>query len=341
MSAAAPNERGLEPPASARSARPPVARVLAHPTTTMLLVLIGIAVFFAARAPSAFPTVDNARNLSADAAILLVLAVGATFVIVTAGIDLSVGSVLVFSSVIGAKAMERYGGEGVDTMLIGLVAALVAGVAWGLLNGMLVAKLKVPPFVVTLGSFGAAYGFALIITNGVDARSVPVRLVDFGNGRLLGIPEIALVAIVVTIAFGTLLSQTRFGRHTYAIGSNPESARRAGINVDRRLISIYTIAGLLAGLGGFLSLARFGTTTVAGHTTDNLQVITAVVIGGTSLFGGSGAMLGTAVGVFIPIVLANGFIVLGVLPFWQYVAVGAVLVLAVYLDQRRRARRLG
>ena len=327
------------PPAVRRE--PSASRWLSHPTTTMLLVLIGIATIFSLRAPSAFPTADNARNLSADAAILLVLAVGATFVIVTAGIDLSVGSVLVFSSVIGAKAMEHAGGEGLATMLVGLVAALAAGAGWGLLNGTLVAKLKVPSFVVTLGSFGAAYGFALIITNGVDVRSVPFRLVDFGNGRLFGIPELALVAILVTTVFALLLSQTRFGRHTYAVGSNEESARRAGINVDRQLIGVYTIAGLLAGLGGFLSLARFGTTTVAGHTTDNLQVITAVVIGGTSLFGGSGAMLGTAVGVFIPIVLANGFIVLGVLPFWQYVAVGAVLVLAVYLDQRRRARRLG
>ena len=315
-------------PARSRAA---LARSIAHPTTTMLLVLVGIVVIFSVLSPDAFSTSDNARNLAADAAILLVLSVGATFVIVTAGIDLSVGSVLVFSAVVGAKAMERVGGEGMGTMLVGLVAALAGGAAWGLLNGTLVAKLKVPPFVVTLGTFGAAYGLALIIVNGVD----------FGNGRVFGIPELALVALVVTIVFGIVLAKTRFGRYTYAVGSNAESARRAGINVDRQLIWVYTLAGLLAGLGGFLSLARFGTTTVAGHTTDNLQVITAVVIGGTSLFGGAGGMLGTAVGVFIPIVLANGFIVLGFVPFWQYVAVGAVLVLAVYLDQRRRARRLG
>ena len=325
-------------PARSRAA---LARSIAHPTTTMLLVLVGIVGIFSVLSPDAFSTSDNARNLAADAAILLVLSVGATFVIVTAGIDLSVGSVLVFSAVVGAKAMERVGGEGMGTMLVGLVAALAGGAAWGLLNGTLVAKLKVPPFVVTLGTFGAAYGLALIIVNGVDVRSVPIRLVDFGNGRVFGIPELALVALVVTIVFGIVLAKTRFGRYTYAVGSNAESARRAGINVDRQLIWVYTLAGLLAGLGGFLSLARFGTTTVAGHTTDNLQVITAVVIGGTSLFGGAGGMLGTAVGVFIPIVLANGFIVLGFVPFWQYVAVGAVLVLAVYLDQRRRARRLG
>lgn len=341
MSDIRPGDAAAEPARAGGSLPSALSRSLAHPTMTMLLVLLGIVVVFSALSSDAFPTTDNARSLAADAAILLVLAVGATFVIITAGIDLSVGSVLVFSSVIGAKAMEQVGGESLGTMLVGLVAALAAGVAWGVLNGVLVAKLKIPSFVVTLGTLGAAYGLALIITDGVDVRSVPFRLVDFGNGRLLGVPEIAIVALGVAAVFGILLSKTRFGRHTYAVGSNAESARRAGINVDRQLVCVYAIAGLLAGLGGFLSLARFGTTTVAGHTTDNLQVITAVVIGGTSLFGGAGWMLGTAVGVFIPIVLANGFIVLGVVPFWQYVAVGAVLVLAVYLDQRRRARRLG
>lgn len=316
-------------------------RFLARPTTTMLLVLAGIVIIFSALSPSAFPTLANARNILSDASILLVLAVGATFVIITAGIDLSVGSVLVFSAVIGAKAMEGVGGTHLGTMLVGLAAALASGLAWGTLNGVLVAKARIPSFVVTLGTLGAAYGLALIITGGVDVRSVPPGLVNFGNDRVLGIPELALAAAAVTVVAGVVLSLTVFGRHTYAIGASEESARRAGIDVERKLVTIYAVAGTLAGLAGFLSLARFGTTTVAGHTTDNLQVITAVVIGGTSLFGGSGWMLGTTIGVFIPIVLQNGFIVQDVIPYWQYVAVGAVLVLAVFLDQRRRARRLG
>jgi ribose transport system permease protein len=138
-----------------------------------------------------------------------------------------------------------------------------------------------------------------------------------------------------------VLHGTRFGRYTYAIGSNEEAARRAGIAVDRHLIKIYGISGLLAGLAGYLTLARFATTTIAGHTTDNLQAIAAVVIGGTSLFGGIGNIIGTVVGVFIPAVLQNGFVILRVQPFWQQVAVGAVLVLAVYLDQlKRRSREL-
>jgi ribose transport system permease protein len=135
------------------------------------------------------------------------------------------------------------------------------------------------------------------------------------------------------------LRATIYGQRTYAIGSNPESARRAGINVDRHIITVYSVAGLLSGFASFLSIARYGTTTIAGNQTINLQVITAVVIGGTSLFGGTGWMLGTCIGVFIPVVLANGFIILGIVPYWQYVAVGSVLIIAVTIDQRRRLRQ--
>ncbi len=313
---------------------------LSRPTTTMLLVLVGIVAVFSALSPRTFFTVGNAQGILSDVAILLVLAAGATFVIITAGIDLSVGSVLVFSAVVGAKVMEAVGGDGWSTIMIGLIVTLIAGAAWGVLNGLLIARARVPAFVVTLGTLGAAYGLALVISDGIDIRAVPTKLVDFGNGRWLGVPIIAIVAAAVTAVAGVVLALTVFGRRTYAIGSSAESARRAGINVERSLVQIYAIAGLLAGLGAFLTLARFGTTTIAGNSTTNLQVITAVVIGGTSLFGGVGWMFGTTIGVFIPIVLANGFIIRGVVPYWQYVAVGAVLIIAVLIDQRRRTRQL-
>ena len=145
-----------------------------------------------------------------------------------------------------------------------------------------------------------------------------------------------LIAFAVAIVFGIILAATRFGRYTYAVGSNEEAARRAGVTVDRHLIKVYALAGTLAGLAGFLSLARFSTTTIGGHATDNLRRIAAVVIGGTSLFGGIGTILGTVFGVFIPAVLQNGFVIVGVQPFWQHIAVGAVLIVAVYLDQLRR-----
>jgi ribose transport system permease protein len=191
---------------------------------------------------------------------------------------------------------------------------------------------------VTLGTLGMALGAALLITGGVDQRDVPFKLVEtVGSGRLFGeLPYLVLIAFAVALVGGVLLAATRFGRYTYAIGSNEEGARRAGVAVDRHLIKVYALAGTLSGLAGFLSLARFATTTIGGHSTDNLQAIAAIVIGGTSLFGGVGTMLGTVFGVFIPAVLQNGFVIVGLQPFWQQVAVGAVLIIAVYLDQLRR-----
>jgi ribose transport system permease protein len=314
---------------------------LAGSNVWIFLILGGICLFFAILSFDSFASSTNVRNIAVDAAVLLVLAVGSTYVIITAGIDLSVGSVLVFSGVVAAKLMEAVGGESTGVILLGLGAALGSGLGWGLFNGIIIAKLKVPALIVTLGSFGAALGFAQLITDGVDVRDVPFPLVEsVGTGRLFGeIPWLVVIAGGVALVFGVVLALTRFGRHTYAVGSNEEAARRAGINVDRHLIKVYALAGTLSGLAGFMSLARFATTTIGGHSTDNLQAIAAVVIGGTSLFGGIGSVLGTVAGVFIPAVLENGFVILGVQPFWQEVAVGAVLILAVYLDQlRRRAR---
>jgi ribose transport system permease protein len=295
-------------------------------------------VVFSVIAPSSLATINNARNVATNAAILLVVAVGMTFVIITAGIDLSVGSVLVFSGVVSAKAMNGMSGDGWDVIIVGVVVAVACGLGWGVLNGVLITKARVPPLIVTLGTLGMALGLALIITDGVDIREVPPKLVtSIGVGRIFEqIPWLVVIAAAVAIVFGVMLAMTRFGRHTYAIGSNDEAARRAGINVDRHLIAVYGLSGGLAGLAGFMSLARFATTTIGGHSTDNLQAIAAVVLGGTSLFGGVGTVLGTVVGVFIPAVLQNGFVIVGVEAFWRDVAVGAVLIAAVYLDQLRR-----
>jgi ribose transport system permease protein len=313
-------------------------RLATGSTTWIILILAGMIAVFSVMEPDSFATVNNARNVATNAAILLVIAVGMTFVIITAGIDLSVGSVLVFAGVVSAKAMNGMDGNGWDVIIVGVVVAVACGLGWGVLNGLLITKARVPPLIVTLGTLGMALGLAQIITDGVDIREVPPRLVtSIGVGRLFDqIPWLVVIAAAVAVVFGVLLAATRFGRHTYAIGSNDEAARRAGINVDSHLIAIYGISGALAGLAGFMSLARFATTTLGGHATDNLQAIAAVVLGGTSLFGGIGTVLGTVVGVFIPAVLQNGFVITGVEPFWRDVAVGAVLVAAVYLDQLRR-----
>jgi ribose transport system permease protein len=269
-------------------------------------------------------------------------------VIITAGIDLSVGSVLVISGVLAAKAMIAIAGGGAHAatagwgpILAGVAVGLLVGLAWGVINGSLISLLGLPPLIVTLGTFGMALGLADVITSGVDVAGIPTKLgTTIGSGSLGPIPWLVLIAAVVTIVFGLILHLTRFGRYTYAIGSNPEAARRAGININWHLIKVYALAGLLSGLGGVLSLAYFTTTTISGHTTDNLTAIAAVVIGGTSLFGGRGTMFGTVVGVFIPVVLASGLVIMNVQSFWQEVVIGAILILAVYFDQLRRRARL-
>jgi len=317
-------------------------RLAAATSTWIFLVLLVIIAVFSVLNLDAFASVFNLRNIMIDASSLLIVAVGMTFVIITGGIDLSVGSVLVFSQVVAALVMRAMGAEGLAVILAGLASVLLAGLAWGLLNGVLIAKTRIPALIVTLGTLGMAQGAALLLSGGINVRqAVPPDLVTtVGIGRLFGeIPYLVLIAAGITILGAILLHLTRFGRHTYAIGSNAEASRRAGINVSRHLIKVYAMSGMLAGMAGFVLLARFTTTTIEGHGTTNLQAIAAVVIGGTSLFGGIGAVFGTVVGVFIPAILRNGFIILGVEPFWQQVAVGAVLILAVYVDQlKRRAR---
>ena len=336
-----PPEDHLEPAeveAEAVERAPWWQRFVTGSSTWIGLILAALILAFSVLEYSSFVSASNARNIATDAAVLLVLATGMTFVIITAGIDLSVGAVLVFSGVVAVKAMDAVGGDNWGTIVIGLLASLGAGFAWGSFNGFLVAKARIPPLIVTLGTLGMSLGAALLITGGVDERDVPFKLVNtIGSGRVASqVPYLVIIAFAVALVFGVLLAGTRFGRHTYAVGSNEEAARRAGIAVDRHLVKVYALAGTLSGLAGFLSVARFATTTVGGHDTDNLQAIAAVVIGGTSLFGGIGTMLGTVFGVFIPAVLQNGFVIVGVQPFWQQVAVGAVLIGAVYLDQLRR-----
>ena len=318
-----------------------IKRITSLQSVWILGVLVVIVAFFSVTAGERFFSPSNFSLISQNIAVWAVLGVGMTFVIITSGIDLSIGSVLVFSSVVSALVMQRIGGDGWGTAAIGILAALVTGVLWGLLNGALVAKAKIPPLIVTLGTLSIALGLAQVITGGIDVRSVPEAMTDFSTYiKILGIPALPFVALVVVIIGGIVLHKTRFGRYTYAIGSNEESARRVGVHVSRHLIMVYALMGLLAGLGAVLALAQFGTTTIAGQSLTNLNVIAAVVIGGTSIFGGEGSIFGTVVGLFIPAVLQAGFVIIGVQPFWQGVAVGAVLIAAVWVDQSRRAAAL-
>jgi ribose transport system permease protein len=326
--------------------RPLGKRLVGANTFWIALVLVALIIVFSVLAPHAFPTLYNFQLLLIETAVLLVLSVGMTFVIITSGIDLSVGSVLIFAGMVGGKTMEALSGgnaagAGWGVILVGLLVAVLAGTLWGLVNGFLIAVAGIPPLIVTLGTMGAALGASLLINNGSDVRTVPVILnKQLGYGTSLGVvPNLVLIAVVLTLIGAWLLHTTKFGRYTFAIGSNAEGARRAGIGVTAHLMKVYTLTGVLAGLAGFLSLAYYNSTTITGHTSDNLNAIAATVMGGTSLFGGVGSVLGTVIGVFIPAVLKKGFNITGVPDFWQMIAVGAVLIAAVWFDQRRRRQR--
>jgi ribose transport system permease protein len=289
-----------------------------------------------------FLSTFNAQTIAADSAVLLVLASGATLVIVTGGLDLSIGSIMTLAAVVAALVMKDVGGSDATAIIAGIGAGIGVAVAWGCVNGLLVAVVNVPPFIVTLGSLGAALGVARLLSNGTTIGGTPPPLSqDIGQAQVAGLPVPFLIGFATMAVVGTLLHHTRFGEHTYLIGSNEEAARRGGIHVKRHLVALYTLSGALAGLAGLIDLARFDNASVStGHVTELIAAIAAVVIGGASLFGGVGLMVGTAIGVFIPVVLANGLLIRGVERFWQDIIIGIILVAAVAFDQWRRAQEL-
>lgn len=319
-------------------------------TLAFLLLLIA---FFSLMAPDKFGTVKNLSLLAQNVAILTVVSVGTTFVIATAGIDLSIPSAVILGEVFAVKMLQLIpvgeemavdiAADATSLPVIGLalVAALFAGFLIGSVNGMLVAYLRIPPMLATLGTLGAGLGIALLLMNGVNMATYALALVA-DSDLVFGSSNLVVIALGVVILGYIGMHQSVFGRHTLAIGSSEEAARRVGIDVRRHLLNVYIVGGVASGFAGFLSLAYFTTTSVGGHTTDNLQAITAVALGGTSLFGGVATIIGTVIGVWIPAVLQNGFIIIRVQPYWQMIAVGAVLVTAVALDQwRRRSQNRG
>ena len=322
-------------------------RVLPSWFYIMVVLMILISVFSIWHGQK-FADRTNFQNIALDASQLMLLAIGSTFVIMTAGIDLSVSAMLVLSAISGAKVMVRFSGSPEDVrryvfpeqnlgITLGLLAALLVGLTAGLINGVLITKLRLPPFIVTLGTLGIMLGLANILARGSSVPYVPIEITSIiGSRKIGGVPLLVCTAAVVVILAAICLRFTRFGRYTLAIGSNPAAARRAGVNVDAHLIKVYALSGLLAGLAGAMEVSRFGTANASAHSTDNLNAISAVVIGGTSLFGGMGSIIGTVVGAFIPAILRNGLIIGGISPFYQQVLVGSILIVAVYIDQRRR-----
>jgi ribose transport system permease protein len=269
----------------------------------------------------------------------LLLGLAETFVIITGGIDLSVGAILGFSGMVGAMAMRALLAHNLPTGLdiaAGVVAALATGTAVGWLNGQAITKLRLTPFVVTLGMLSMCTGGIYLLNNGGNIDDIPDIIGTLGSYAILGwLPVTVLITGVTALLAALLLSQTRFGLRIYAIGSNPLGAARAGIDVRGHLVKTYMLAGFLSAVAGLMVMARFASASVQAGANDELDAITAVVIGGASLFGGRGTVLGTVIGSFVITVMVTGLVLAGVQPFWQQVAVGAILIFAVAMDQLR------
>lgn len=326
------------------------------------LFLALLVLFFSVTTPHFFD-LFNFQAMGANTAVVLVLALGQTFVIITGGIDLSVGYVMGLATIVISMVMrELLGYPFPIVVLAGLAAGLAVGLAAGLINAIVIARLEVSPFIATLGTLGIAQGIAYVLSGGPPV-SIPLPgLGTLGNGyaiywhpdaglsffgmpagiagpevrRVSGfVPYQILYAGILTIICVWLLARTRFGRHVYAIGGSAKAALRAGIPVKRNLFKVYILSSVMASLAGFMYVLRYTGGVANSGDALLLSSIAAIVIGGASLMGGEGRILGTLVGAMIIAVIQNGLVLLGIDPFWQYAAVGVVIILAVLVDKAK------
>ncbi len=280
----------------------------------------------------------NVQSIAIFAVAPLLLATGQTFVIISGGIDLSLGFIMGLAAVVSAHTINALTPTlGLEFGVLGgfLVGVLVAGVP-GIINGLLVSRLKVPPFIGTLGMFGVARGVAFLLAGGTTVPVSNSFFAAIGNGRIYGIPYIVIIAAIFVVIMHYLLSQTRFGQHNYAIGANVQAARRAGIDIKSHLLKLYILSAACAGLGGVLYSARFNAGAAQAGEPLLLDCVAAVVIGGASLFGGSGTIFGTVAGALVIAVIQYGLVFVNVEPFWQFISVGVVIIISVLIDQAQR-----
>lgn len=286
-----------------------------------------------------FLTVDNGWNVLRQISVNICISVGMTLVVLTAGIDLSVGSILAFSGAVAAGLLKSGISFPENDLFIGftLLGTILAGVATGsflgFFNGWVITKFKVPPFVATLAMLTVARGFTMLWTKGYPISSLGTDFAYIGTGWFLGIPVLVWIAVVVVIAAMLVANKTALGRYIYAIGGNENAAKLSGININKVKIIVYTLAGALAAIGGIMVTSRLDSAQPNAGMSYELDAIAAVVIGGTSLSGGRGTIIGTVLGAIIIGVLNNGLVLLDVSPFWQQVVKGMVILLAVMIDK--------
>jgi ribose transport system permease protein len=289
---------------------------------------------YLAIASSSFLTSDNLFNVGAQTAVTAIIAVGMTLVIITAGIDLSVGAVAALAGVFGAQMMSKYGVPTIPAIMLGTAIGGVAGVV----NGLLITVTGMAPFIATLGMMSVARGSLDISTNAVAVFGLPDDFQLLGQGQVGPIPIPVIAIVVIAVAGHVVLTRTRLGRYAYAIGSNPEAARLSGIPVGRYLVAVYTICGALAGFGGMIAASRVNSGQPNFGIGLELDVIAAAVIGGASLFGGQGTIAGTLIGAFLIALIRNGSVLLDINIFVQTVVIGVVIWLAVMWDGFRRRK---
>jgi fructose transport system permease protein len=302
------------------------------PALSPLIVLILACIVFGL-ANGRFFRPENLSIVLQQAAVVGSLAVGQTLIILTAGIDLSIGAVMVLSSLVMAKLVNDSGAPGIVALLAGIIVAMVAGT----LNGVLVTQIKLPPFIVTLGTFSIFTAITLIYAGGQTISLTSGGLISW-TGHTIGgggfnITVGVIIMLLLYAGFAYVLRQTAWGRHLYATGDDPEAARLAGINTNRVLLSAYVVAGAVVGITAWILVGRINGADPNAGLNANLESITAVVIGGTSLFGGRGAIIGSLIGALIVQVFENGLALAGVDPNYQVLAVGVLVIAAVAADQ--------
>jgi ribose transport system permease protein len=303
-------------------------RILYTGSRLFVLVILCLALTIAS---PVFLTVTNAMNILRVASLLVILGIGETIVILTAGIDLSIGSVLTISSVIAATALKAE-----VPLPVALGIGLAIGAALGWLNGIMVAVVKLPAFIATYGMMWVASGFAVVLLKGHVIYGFNEDFRFLGVGSLVGIPMPIVIMILLWVPAYIFLRQTTFGRSLYAVGANPEAARLSGIKKEQVLILAYTLSGFMAAAAGLVYVARLNAAEATIGTSLLLPTIAAVVIGGTSLFGGEGGIVGTLIGALIMTIVQNGMNLLGVQSEWQSVVLGALIVVAVLMDRWAR-----
>ena len=309
-----------------------IKRLKDYPLTWIVGVVILMAFVISMMSPYFF-TVGNLSNLLKQVAIIAILAGGQTVVILSGGIDLSIGSILALSAVVVGFLIEHGYSPVVATL-----AGVATGTLCGYINGLVITKGRIAPFIATLGMMGVARGLSLVITKGVSYM-VLVPFFDFiGNGTVLGLPVPIVIVLVVFAALYVLLRRTVFGRHVYAIGGNEQASRLEGIRVDRQKVLIYTLSGFLAAIAALIMIGRLASTPPHVAKGAELEAIAAVIIGGTSFTGGVGGVELTLVGALIMAMITNALNILGISSFWQQVFIGVVIIAAVWLDNLKRRR---